>query len=148
MFWRLSKFFWYQCSINLISIPVFLDNDSSNDKLNEDDRYLKQVDDRSGELVELAKKIIRKHKLYELKQQHAVRFQQILLGYKPCYGYASMIQKYGCYCGVDNEGCEHSFDCLDDCCRYVETASYNLFWVTIVKFYSFQCLLYIYYVYL
>ena len=113
---------------------VFLDNDSSNDKLIEDDRYLKQVDNRSGELVELAKKIIRKHKLYELKQQHAVRFHQILLGYKPCYGYASMIQKYGCYCGVENQGCEHSFDCLDDCCRYEEGASFNFFWVTNVKF--------------
>ena len=124
---------WYHCSFNLLSITIFLDKDSSNDKLIEDNVYLKQVDDSSGELVRLAKKIIRKHKQYELKQQHAVRFQQILLGYKPCYGYTSMIQKYGCYCGVDNQGCEHSFDCLDDCCRYVKRDSFSFIWVILCE---------------
>ena len=54
----------------------------------------------------------------KIKEDHATRFLQILLGYKSCYGYITMTEQYGCHCGLHKRNCSTSQDCLDDCCRY------------------------------
>ena len=65
----------------------------------------------------MATSIINTLKLQKLKEDHATRFLQILLGYKSCHGYISMTEQYGCHCGLQKKNCKTSKDCLDDCCR-------------------------------
>ena len=77
----------------------------------------KSYNDINGNKYEIATSIINAHKMQKLKESHATRFLQILLGYKSCYGYISMTEKYGCHCGLQKPGCSTSKDCLDDCCR-------------------------------